>query len=230
VGDVLTTHRASTPPPPPGVDTAHITDQHNHCPGVHSGMKSFGRTVKRPLRFLSLRPSLRSCWRQSTLALANPHSTSLYNITIYHHGLSPPAVFNGMRKMGISPGATTGAYSTYYGCFLQRYAAIQGIGGVRHLAIQYAGRIEFRTVALSSPDSKRDFATQLGRTELVDTRKQDAAKVLQDMGGASHILVTAPSAEAMSGVVGGLRKLLIPARKFCLHTLPVLDGLNAMGR
>jgi D-arabinose 1-dehydrogenase-like Zn-dependent alcohol dehydrogenase len=91
----------------------------------------------------------------------------------------------------------------------------------------------FRTVALSSSDSKRDFAMQLGATEYVDTSKQDAAKVLQDMGGASLIVVTAPSAEVMSGLVGGLGrlgKLLILARKFCSPTLPGLDELNATDR
>ncbi|KAJ4351649.1 uncharacterized protein N0V89_006992 [Didymosphaeria variabile] len=93
------------------------------------------------------------------------------------------------------------------GVVIKTSEAIQGIGGLGHLAIQYARRMGFRTVALSTSDSKKDSAMQLGATDYVDTSKQDAAAALQDMGGASLIVVTAPNAQVMSGLVGGLGRL-----------------------
>lgn len=75
---------------------------------------------------------------------------------------------------------------------------------------------------------------QLGATDYIDTSKQDAAKALQDMGGASLTVVTAPSAEVMSALVGGLGrlgKLLILARKLFLLCLmaPIANSPPAVG-
>ncbi|KAJ4305674.1 hypothetical protein N0V90_001205 [Kalmusia sp. IMI 367209] len=111
------------------------------------------------------------------------------------------AVFNGIRQMNPTSGSVV---------------AVQGIGGLGHLAIQYARRMGFRTVALSTSSNKKEFAEQLGATDFVDTSKEDAATALQRMGGASLIVVTAPNASVMSGLVGGLGilgKLLILARE-----------------
>ncbi|KAF2196907.1 alcohol dehydrogenase [Delitschia confertaspora ATCC 74209] len=108
-------------------------------------------------------------------------------------------VFNGIRQMQITPGDTV---------------AIQGLGGLGHLALQYSRRMGYRTVAISSSDKKKDFAMQLGATDYIDSSKQDAAAELQKMGGASLVVVTAPNPEVMGPLVkacGPKGKVLILA-------------------
>jgi D-arabinose 1-dehydrogenase-like Zn-dependent alcohol dehydrogenase len=82
--------------------------------------------------------------------------------------------------------------------------AVQGLGGLGHLALQYARKMGYRTVALSSSSNKKDFAFQLGATDYIDTSHESAAEALQKMGGASLIVVTAPNPEVMGPLVNGL--------------------------
>ena len=108
-------------------------------------------------------------------------------------------VFNSIRKLSITPG---------------EIVAVQGLGGLGHLAVQYANKMGYRVAALSSGDKKRDFAKKLGAHEYVDTSSKDAAKALMEMGGAALIVCTAPNPKAISPLTGGLApggKLLILA-------------------
>jgi D-arabinose 1-dehydrogenase-like Zn-dependent alcohol dehydrogenase len=82
--------------------------------------------------------------------------------------------------------------------------AIHGIGGLGHLAIQYANRLGFKTIALSRGREKEALARELGAHVYIDTDASDAAKELQKLGGAKVILCTAPNAKAISGLVNGL--------------------------
>ena len=82
--------------------------------------------------------------------------------------------------------------------------AIHGIGGLGHLAIQYANRLGFTTVALSRGQEKEALARELGAHVYIDTESSDAAKELQALGGARVILCTAPNAKAIAGLVNGL--------------------------
>ncbi|KAF3041854.1 hypothetical protein E8E12_000291 [Didymella heteroderae] len=100
--------------------------------------------------------------------------------------------FNSLRNMNITAGDVV---------------AVQGIGGLGHLAIQYARKMGFHTVALSTNESKRDFSKQLGANDYIDTTTEDATEALQKIGGASCIIVTAPSPEIMGPLVGGLGQL-----------------------
>jgi len=97
--------------------------------------------------------------------------------------------FNALRHMGITPGETV---------------AIQGIGGVGHMAIQYANRFGYRVVAISRDGSKEKVARQLGAHEYVDGSKGDVGEQLQKLGGAKLIIVTAPSADVAGPLMGGL--------------------------
>ncbi len=93
--------------------------------------------------------------------------------------------------------------------------AIQGLGGLGHLAIQYASKMGYRVVALSSSSAKEQFAKDLGASEYIDGSKEDQAEALQKLGGASMIVSTAPSPETIGKLVGGLAfvgKLVILAR------------------
>ncbi|KAK8064247.1 alcohol dehydrogenase [Apiospora saccharicola] len=108
-------------------------------------------------------------------------------------------VFNGIRKLHVEQG----------GLF-----AVQGIGGLGHLAIQYASKMGYRVVAISSGASKRDFATQLGAHAYIDASADDPIQKLTEMGGAAAIVATAPNPEAIGPLVAGLRpggKLLVVA-------------------
>lgn len=81
---------------------------------------------------------------------------------------------------------------------------ILGLGGLGHLALQYASKSGYRTVAISSSAAKKDFATQLGAHEYIDGSKGDVGKQLQELGGAACILMTAPSSKLIPKLVGGL--------------------------
>lgn len=82
--------------------------------------------------------------------------------------------------------------------------AVQGIGGLGHLGIQYARQMGFRTVAIGRNPDKEPLARQLGAHDYVDSAVGDPAQALQKLGGARVILATAPDAKSMSEVVEGL--------------------------
>ena len=123
--------------------------------------------------------------------------------------------FNAIRHMNISPGDIM---------------AVQGLGGLGHVAIQYARKMGFRTVAVSSSASKKDFALQLGATDYIDSSSEDAAGKLQKMGGASLVLVTAPNAKVLSPLINALRPggtlLIVPCR--CSYLVSCTHHSNAI--
>lgn len=92
--------------------------------------------------------------------------------------------------------------------------AIHGIGGLGHLAVQYARRMGFKTVAINRGTDKETLSRKLGAHHYIDAVAQDVVAELQKLGGACVILATAPSAQAISALVDGLSprgKLLVPA-------------------
>ena len=116
-------------------------------------------------------------------------------------------VFNSMRRMNVPPGATVG---------------VQGLGGLGHLAIQYANKFGYRVLALSRGSQKEKFARELGAHEYVDASKGDAGEALRELGGASLIVSTAPSADVMTPLLKGLGvlgKLLILSGRFAVTNL-----------
>jgi len=82
--------------------------------------------------------------------------------------------------------------------------AVQGIGGLGHLGIQFARRMGFRTVAIARGREKEKLAKELGAFSYIDARTQDPAATLQRMGGAKVILATAASASSMGPLIAGL--------------------------
>jgi alcohol dehydrogenase, propanol-preferring len=101
-------------------------------------------------------------------------------------------------------GATTFSALQESGAGGGEMVAIHGIGGLGHLAIQYANRLGLTTVALSRGREKESLAYQLGAHAYIDTDASDAAHELQKLGGAKVVLCTAPNAKAIAGLVGGL--------------------------
>ena len=98
-------------------------------------------------------------------------------------------VFNSMRQMNVPTG---------------EIVAIQGLGGLGHLALQYANKMGYKVVALSSSGAKEKFAKDLGAHVYVDSSKENHAEALQKMGGAAMIVSTAPNPEIMGDLVDGL--------------------------
>ncbi len=108
--------------------------------------------------------------------------------------------------------------------------AVQGIGGLGHLGIQYARQMGFKTVALGRGKDKEPLARKLGAHHYIDSDVADPVAELQKLGGARVILATAPSAKAISSVVEGLGvdgTLLIPAAPndpLSISVMPLLMG------
>jgi propanol-preferring alcohol dehydrogenase len=108
--------------------------------------------------------------------------------------------------------------------------AVQGIGGLGHLGIQFARRMGFRTVAIGRGREKEKLARDLGAHVYIDTAVDDAAAVLQRMGGARAILATATSGDAMGPLVSGLSargKLIVvgvPQDPIQLNAFPLVFG------
>jgi D-arabinose 1-dehydrogenase-like Zn-dependent alcohol dehydrogenase len=104
-----------------------------------------------------------------------------------------------LRRQGILPGSTV---------------AVQGLGGLGHLALQYTSKLGYRTVAISSSSEKKDFAMQLGAHDYIDASQGDIGQQLQKLGGASCIIFTAPNQKLIPSLLQGLGplgKLLILA-------------------
>ncbi|HEU5201562.1 MAG TPA: alcohol dehydrogenase [Nitrospira sp.] len=82
--------------------------------------------------------------------------------------------------------------------------AVQGLGGLGHLGVQFASKMGFHTVAIGRGRDKEALAMKLGATRYLDTDTTNAASELAKMGGASVILATAPNSKAMSDLIDGL--------------------------
>src|SRR5207248_8075726 len=98
-------------------------------------------------------------------------------------------VYNALRNSGARAG---------------NLVAVQGIGGLGHLGIQYARQMGFRTVAIGRGKDKAPLAKKLGAHTFIDTSGGAPAAALQKMGGARIVLATAPDSKSMSALVDGL--------------------------
>src|SRR6476646_7572148 len=82
--------------------------------------------------------------------------------------------------------------------------AILGVGGLGHLAIQFAAKMGFKTIAIARGKDKEELVKKLGAKQYIDNRSQNAVEELNKLGGAKVILATVPSGKAMSQILGGL--------------------------
>ncbi|MGB5681333.1 MAG: alcohol dehydrogenase [Polyangiales bacterium] len=128
--------------------------------------------------------------------------------------------FNALRNSGAKPGDVV---------------AVQGVGGLGHLALQYARRMGFHTVALSRGKDKEELARKLGAHTYIDAKTQNEVEELQKLGGADVILATAPSGKAIEGVIDGLSgrgKLMLVAAApdpFSVNAFAMLSGKQVHG-
>lgn len=99
------------------------------------------------------------------------------------------ATFNALKKSGAQAGDTV---------------AILGIGGLGHMALQYARRMGFKVVAIGRGGDIAQDALELGAHVYVDSLAEDAAAVLQAHGGAQAVITTVSSAAAVTALMDGL--------------------------
>src|ERR1700741_3152845 len=97
--------------------------------------------------------------------------------------------FNSLRNSGVRGGDTV---------------AVLGIGGLGHLAIQFASKMGFRTIAIARGTNKEPLARQLGASHYIDSTAADPGTELQRVGGAKIIVATATSPQAIAATIGGL--------------------------
>jgi len=98
--------------------------------------------------------------------------------------------YNALRNSGARPGDVV---------------AVLGVGGLGHLAIQFAAKMGFNTVAIARGRAKEELAKKLGARRYIDSQEQNPAAELTKLGGARVILATVTNGKAMNAVLGGLR-------------------------
>ncbi|HXN73648.1 MAG TPA: alcohol dehydrogenase [Candidatus Acidoferrales bacterium] len=97
--------------------------------------------------------------------------------------------YNALRRSGAMPGDLV---------------AIQGIGGLGHLGIQFANKLGYKVAAIGRGSENAALAKKLGANVYIDSKATKAAEELQKLGGAQAVLATAPSSKAMSELIDGL--------------------------
>jgi D-arabinose 1-dehydrogenase-like Zn-dependent alcohol dehydrogenase len=97
--------------------------------------------------------------------------------------------YNALRHSGALPGDLV---------------AVQGIGGLGHLGVQFAHQFGYRVAAIGRGSENAALAKKLGASLYIDSQSTNAVEALQKLGGAQVILATAPSSKAMSELFDGL--------------------------
>jgi len=97
--------------------------------------------------------------------------------------------FGALRRSGALPGDLV---------------AVQGIGGLGHLGIQFASKFGYKVAAIGRGPENAALAEKLGAKVYIDSKAKNATEELQKLGGAQVILATAPSSKAMSALIDGL--------------------------
>lgn len=97
--------------------------------------------------------------------------------------------FNALRHSGAMPGDLV---------------AVQGIGGLGHLGVQFANKFGYKVAAVGRGPENATLAKKLGASLYIDSKATKPAEELQKLGGAQVILATAPNSKAMSELINGL--------------------------
>jgi len=114
-------------------------------------------------------------------------------------------------------GVTTFNALRHSGALPSDLVAVQGIGGLGHLGIQFASKFGYKVAAIGRGSENAALAKRLGASLYIDSKAANAAEELQKLGGARVILATAPSSKAMSELIDGLGpngKLLVIGADF----------------
>ena len=131
-------------------------------------------------------------------------------------------------------GITTFNSLRHSGALAGDLVAVLGIGGLGHMAAQYAVKMGFRTVAIARGADKAPLAKQLGAHQYIDSVKENVGEKLQQFGGAKVILATVTSGDAMTAALPGLgingRFIILGAstEPLAVSTMQMIGGRNAV--
>jgi D-arabinose 1-dehydrogenase-like Zn-dependent alcohol dehydrogenase len=118
------------------------------------------------------------------------------------------AIPEGLKDTEAAPllcaGITTYNALRHSGALPGDLVAVQGIGGLGHLGIQFANKFGYQVAAVGRGPENAALAKKLGASAYIDSQSTNAAQALQKLGGATVILATAPSSKAMSELIDGL--------------------------
>jgi D-arabinose 1-dehydrogenase-like Zn-dependent alcohol dehydrogenase len=118
------------------------------------------------------------------------------------------AIPDSLRDADAAPllcaGITTYNSLRHSGAFPGDLVAVQGVGGLGHLGIQFAQKFGYKVAAIGRGSENASLAKKLGASVYIDSQSTNGAQELQKLGGARVILATAPSSKAMSELVDGL--------------------------
>jgi D-arabinose 1-dehydrogenase-like Zn-dependent alcohol dehydrogenase len=122
-------------------------------------------------------------------------------------------------------GATTFSALRRSGALPGDLIAVQGIGGLGHLGIQFASKFGYKVAAVGRGSETAALAKKLGANEYIDSQSTNAPEALQKLGGAQVIIATAPNAKSMSALIDGLapngKLMVIGATSDPLEVTPV---------
>jgi alcohol dehydrogenase len=104
-------------------------------------------------------------------------------------GCAGVTVFNGLRRTSAQAGDLV---------------AVLGLGGLGHLAVQFADKMGFDTAAIDRANDKQEAAEMLGAQHYINSTEQDVAQTLQALGGAKVVLATVNKPAAMTAAIDGL--------------------------
>jgi D-arabinose 1-dehydrogenase-like Zn-dependent alcohol dehydrogenase len=118
------------------------------------------------------------------------------------------AIPDGLNEVDAAPllcaGITTYNALRHSGAMPGDLVAVQGVGGLGHLGIQFANKFGYKVVAIGRESGNSSLAKKLGASVYIDSKATKAAEELQKLGGARVVLATAPSSKAMSELIDGL--------------------------
>jgi D-arabinose 1-dehydrogenase-like Zn-dependent alcohol dehydrogenase len=118
------------------------------------------------------------------------------------------AIPEGLKDVDAAPllcaGITTYNALRHSGALPGDLVAVQGIGGLGHLGVQFANKFGYQVAAIGRGSENAGLAKKLGAHVYLDSAATNAAEALQKLGGARVILATAPNSKAMSALIDGL--------------------------
>jgi D-arabinose 1-dehydrogenase-like Zn-dependent alcohol dehydrogenase len=118
------------------------------------------------------------------------------------------AMPDGLKDAEAAPllcaGITTYNALRHSGAFPGDLVAVQGVGGLGHLGIQFANKFGYKVAAIGRGAENASLAKKLGASVYIDSQSTNGAAALQQLGGAQVILATAPNSKAMSELIDGL--------------------------
>jgi D-arabinose 1-dehydrogenase-like Zn-dependent alcohol dehydrogenase len=151
------------------------------------------------------RGDFRNCRNQKIAGVSYDGGYEQYMVAPVEALVSIPESLNDAEAAPLlCAGITTYNALRHSGAFPGDLVAVQGIGGLGHLGVQFANKLGYKVVAIGRGPRDAALAKKLGASVYIDSKATNAAEELQKLGGAKVILATAPDSKAMSELIDGL--------------------------